>query len=138
MIELMATVVLVATCLVAVFRIFSTCAGAISGSSGQLAAVAVLDEKASLLREEAITASGVFPSSDSDLIDTSAGRITYAESVSEWLGIVQYTEPDENGERDEIVKLCEAELEATWTSRGRQRKLGMKTLLPLQGYWDEF
>ncbi|MFH1752884.1 MAG: prepilin-type N-terminal cleavage/methylation domain-containing protein [Candidatus Omnitrophota bacterium] len=130
MVELMAAVAIVAVSLILVFRVFFTCSRALSEASYSAAALDVLESKTAELKQASIEGNGLLPSSDSDRIIVGSREIQLDTNISEWgPDILEEGEP---------VKLCAVELSASWSVRGRTRRLVSKTFMPLEGYRDEF
>jgi len=129
MVEMMATVVIVAVCLVLVFRVFSTCARALSETSYSMAALSVLEDKMAKLQLRVVEDGGLRPSSSSDNLTVDNRKIQFNENIVEWMS---------SAEEAEEIQLCEVELKVSWRTRGRDRKRTLKTFMPAEGRAHEF
>ena len=137
MIEIMVTVVIIATCLVIALRGFSICAVVVSGTYNRMLAVEIMQEKIDELREKAILEDGVWVSSDSDSLTIDGRSLQYNSNILEWEDIDEEETEFEGLEIPDPLKLCEVELNVTWRAHGKSKGLKLKTIIPAKGAMDK-
>ncbi len=137
MVELMITVVIVSVCLALVIRAFSASTGAVSAVYYGSAALEKLRAKMDSMMEDAIMNDGIGQSQVETEEKVGARRYLMHNEVT------PYVEPETgNGDADESKKeesgLCVVKSDMSWGEGVRKRTLEINTLIPAQGYREEF
>jgi hypothetical protein len=141
MIEMMITVVIVAVCLIVALRVFSICSVLVSGAYNDAIAIDILQEKIDELQETAVTADGIGKSSapTEDIVEDGR-KLRFSQKIIAWKDPLD--EVTEEGSEEEGVEkdtgLNEVQLSVNWSVQGRRKGLTLKTLLPAEGYGQEF
>lgn len=140
MIEMMVTVIVVAVCLILVFRVFSQCAKAVSESNANVAALNILKSKMHELQEKAIFENGLDPSSYKEDITINNKKYEFVEEIVEWNESQEISEQEEDGEEtaEEAINLREVDLKVSWRMARQTRTLSIGTLIPAKDYRHEF
>ena len=140
MIEMMITVVIVSTCLLAIFRVFSICAAALSEAHGNVLAACILRDKMHKIREKSILEDGINVSLSSEEITSGNKKFKYTEDIAEFKEEAsQSSEASEEKEGDEeSFNLCRVKLNLTWKIGNKPRVLLLETVLPAKDFRHEF
>jgi len=141
MIEMMVTVVVVAVCLILVFRVFSICAAAVSEARTSIAALNILENQMNLLQEKAIMEDGLDPSSYTENVTVKHKIYELVGEVSEWSDPQETTDTEEDEESvttDEEIDLRQARISVIWSAAGKARSISVETLIPAKEFRHEF
>ena len=139
MVEIMITVIIISTCFLAIFRVFSICTTALSEANSNVFVSTILRNKMNGIREKIIIEDGISATSSEEEITSGDKRFKYTENILR-LNETAY-EPsetlEEGEEEEETLELCSAKLNLTWKIGRKSRTLLFETILPAKDFSHE-
>ena len=140
MIEMMITVIIVSTCFIAIFRVFSICTATLSEAHSNVLASNILRNKMNGIREKLLLEDGISVTSSEDEIVSGDRKFKYTEDISRFKDEASQSSEisGEGEEAEENLELCRAKLNLTWKIGKKSRALLFETILPAKDFRHEF
>ena len=140
MIEIMITVIIISTCFLAIFRVFTICTATLSGAHSNVLASNILRNKMNGIRERLILEDGISVTMSGEEITSGGRKFKYTEDISKFKEETSKPSetPKEGGGEEKILVLCRVKLNLTWRVGDKSRALSLETILPAKDFRHEF